>query len=144
MVPSGPVVQCRHASAWAVPLIAPRFVEAVWFKSGHHRGGLIGELLVVVCLILCRGYIADGFEQAMVAEPGPLLPTNGSMPASASRSVYWMQTYCEPLSEWQPRLPSRSRCRAYRACSSASSTKSVRIELLTRQLTMLLATTSMR
>lgn len=29
----------------------------------------------------------------------PLLPTEGSMPASAKRSLYRMPTYCEPRSE---------------------------------------------
>ena len=51
-------------------LTAPGFVEARWVKSGHHRGGLIGELPVVVCLNLGRRDAADGFEQAMVVEPG--------------------------------------------------------------------------
>lgn len=54
-----------------------------------------------------------------------------------------MLTYCEPLSLWHIRLPSRSGCRAYGAYSSALSTKSVRIELLTRQPTMRRANTSM-
>lgn len=40
------------------------------------------------------------------------------------------------LSERQIRLPSRLGYLAYRACSRTSSTKSVRIELLTRQPTM--------
>jgi hypothetical protein len=65
------------------------------------------------------------------------------MPASASRSEYRMLTYCEPLSLWHIRPPLRSGCRAYKACSSASSTKSVRIELLTRQPTIRRANTSM-
>lgn len=30
----------------------------------------------------------------------PRLPTDGSMSASASRSVQRMETYCEPLSQW--------------------------------------------
>lgn len=38
-----------------------------------------------------------------------------------------MLTYCDPLSERHIRLPSRSGCRAYWACSSASSTKSVAV-----------------
>lgn len=58
---------------------------------------------------------------------------SGSMPASASRSVYRMLANCDPLSWWQTRLRSRSGCRAYRACSRASSAKSVRAELLARQ-----------
>ena len=37
-------------------------VEAIWFKSGRQRGGLTGELPVVVCLSLCRWDVADGFE----------------------------------------------------------------------------------
>ena len=45
-------------------------MEAIWFKSGHHRGGLTGEMPVVVCLSLCGRYAADGLEQAMVVEPG--------------------------------------------------------------------------
>lgn len=45
-------------------------MEASWFKSCHHRGGLAGELPVIVCLSFCRRDVADGFEQAMVVEPG--------------------------------------------------------------------------
>lgn len=49
-----------------------------------------------------------------------LLPTEGSMPASASRSVYRMDTYCDPRSEWwirASRYPvSRSCCRT-QVCS---------------------------
>ena len=40
-------------------------MEAGWFKSGLHRGGLIGELPVVVCLSLGRGDVSDGAEQAV-------------------------------------------------------------------------------
>ena len=54
-----------------------------------------------------------------------------------------MLTYCDPLSEWWINAPSRSGLCAYSACSSASSTKSVRIELQTRQPTMKRAYTSM-
>ena len=43
-------------------------MEAVWFKSGRHLGGLTGELPVVVCLSLCRRDVPYGFEQAMVVE----------------------------------------------------------------------------
>jgi hypothetical protein len=32
---------------------APGIVEAGWFKSGHHHGGLTGEMPVVVCLSFC-------------------------------------------------------------------------------------------
>ena len=45
-------------------------MEAVWFKSGLHRVGLTGELPVVVCLSFCRRDVPDGFEQAVVIEPG--------------------------------------------------------------------------
>ncbi len=45
-------------------------MEAVWYKSGFHRGCLTGELPVVVCLGLGRWDIADGFEQSVVVEPG--------------------------------------------------------------------------
>lgn len=41
-----------------------------WFKSARHSGGVTGELPVVVCLSLCRRDVADGFEQALVVEPG--------------------------------------------------------------------------
>jgi len=68
-------------------------------------------------------------------------PTDGSMPASANRSLYLIDTYCEPLSLWWTNA-FRSDCRAYGACSRASSTKSVRIELLTRQPTIHRAKTS--
>ena len=44
-------------------------MEAVWFKSGRHRGDLTGEMPVVVCLSFCGRYVADGFEQAVVVEP---------------------------------------------------------------------------
>ena len=43
-------------------------MEAVWFKSDH-RGGLTGELPVIVCLSLGRRYVANWFEQAMVVKP---------------------------------------------------------------------------
>ena len=105
----------------------PGFVEAVWFKSGFHGGGLTSTLLVVVCLGLGRRDIADGSEWSLVVEPShpfernqfhrllgfswcsamdqlgfvqivdglderiviavPLLPTDGSKPASANRSL---------------------------------------------------------
>ena len=45
------------------------FVEAGWFKSGRDYV-LIGELPVVVCLSLGWGYVAEGFEQPVVVEPG--------------------------------------------------------------------------
>ena len=44
-------------------------MEAISFRSGHQGGSLTSELPVVVCLGLCRQDIADGFEQAVVAEP---------------------------------------------------------------------------
>ena len=44
-------------------------MEAIWFKSGRHRGDLTGELPVVVCLSLCWRDVADRFEQPMVVEP---------------------------------------------------------------------------
>ena len=47
----------------------PAFVEACWFKSGSHRGGLTTELPVVVCFSFCGRDIAYGFEQAVVVEP---------------------------------------------------------------------------
>lgn len=39
-------------------------------KSGLHRCGLTGELPALVCLSLCRWDAPDGFEQAVVVEPG--------------------------------------------------------------------------
>lgn len=48
----------------------PDSMEAVWFKSGLHRGDLTGALSVVACLSLCRRDVADGLEQTMVVEPG--------------------------------------------------------------------------
>ncbi|OJA60230.1 hypothetical protein BGV68_05320 [Burkholderia ubonensis] len=53
-----------------------------------------------------------------------------------------MLTYCDPLSEWWIKVPSPPGRRAYSACSSASSTKSVVIDELTRQPTMRRANTS--
>ena len=47
-----------------------------------------------------------------------------------------------PRSEWQMRVPSRSGCLAYKACSRAFRTKSVRMGLLTRRPTMRRAKTS--
>jgi len=55
----------------------------------------------------------------------------------------WLNSPCDPRSLWWIKLLSRSGYRAYSACSNASRTKSVRIELLTRQPTMRLANTSM-
>ena len=49
---------------------SPGFVEAVWFKSGCHCGGLTGELPVVVCLSFRRWDVADWLEQAVVVELG--------------------------------------------------------------------------
>jgi hypothetical protein len=43
--------------------IAPGFVEAGWFKSDLHRGGLTGELPVVVCLSFCRGMYPMGLSK---------------------------------------------------------------------------------
>jgi hypothetical protein len=55
----------------------PEFMEAIWFKSGRHRGDLTGEMPVVVCLSFCGRYVADGFEQAVVVEP-------------SNPSMYWL------------------------------------------------------
>lgn len=44
-------------------------MEAGWFKSDLYRGGLTGELLIVVCLSFCRGNVSDGAEQAVMVEP---------------------------------------------------------------------------
>ena len=114
-------------------------MEAVWFKSGSHRGGLTGELPVVGCFSFCGREVANGFEQAVVVKPGhpferselngllglpgrsamdqfglvepvdrlsqgvvvavALALTDGSIPASARRSLYRIDTYCEPRSE---------------------------------------------
>ncbi len=49
---------------------APGFMEAGWFKSDLHRGGLTGELPVVVCLSFCRWDVPDGFKQPVMVEPG--------------------------------------------------------------------------
>ena len=46
----------------------PGFVEAGWFKSDLHRGGLTGELPIVVCLSLCRRYVSDGLKQSVMVE----------------------------------------------------------------------------
>ena len=48
----------------------PKFVEAVWLKSGRHRGGLTGQMLVVACLIFCGRNVADGLDKSVVVEPG--------------------------------------------------------------------------
>jgi hypothetical protein len=48
----------------------PGFVEASWLKSRRHRYGLIAELLVVVCLSVCRTDIYDGFKHSLVVKPG--------------------------------------------------------------------------
>ena len=48
----------------------PGFVEAGWFKSGRHNGGLTGEVPVVVCLSLCGRDVSDGSEQPVMVEPG--------------------------------------------------------------------------
>ncbi len=39
----------------------------------------------------------DGFGQGVIVSPR--LPTEGSMPASARRSLYRMDTFCEPPAE---------------------------------------------
>lgn len=67
----------------------------------------------------------DGLAKAL-SWLSPLLPTDGSMPASTSRSEYRMLTYYAPRSLRHIKLLSRSCWRAYRARSSASSTNSVR------------------
>ena len=41
-----------------------------WFQSGLRRGGLTGKVPAIVCLSSCGRCVADGFEQAMVGEPG--------------------------------------------------------------------------
>ena len=45
-------------------------MEAVWFKSDHHLGGLTGEILVVVCLGLTQAEVAGriGITQAAYAQ----------------------------------------------------------------------------
>ena len=45
-------------------------MEAIWFRSGRHRGDLTGEMPVVDCLSLGGWDVADGLEQAVVVEPG--------------------------------------------------------------------------
>lgn len=49
---------------------APGFEEAHWVKSGCQRGGLTGELAVVVRFSFCRRDVTDGLEQAVVVAPG--------------------------------------------------------------------------
>lgn len=44
-------------------------MRAVWFKSSLHRGGLTGELPVIVCLSFCGRNVSDGFQQPVVVEP---------------------------------------------------------------------------
>lgn len=45
-----------------------------WFKSGHHHGGLTGEVPVVVCLSFFMRVsprdVSDGSKQPMMVEPG--------------------------------------------------------------------------
>jgi hypothetical protein len=72
----------------------------------------------------------------------PTLPTDGLIPASSSRSVYRMLTYCDPLSLWHVSLLFAGR-RSCRACSRASRTKPVCAVRDTRQPTMRRAKTSM-
>ena len=45
-------------------------MEAVWFKSGRHRGGLTGELPVVVCLSFCGRNVPHGLKEPVVVKPG--------------------------------------------------------------------------
>ena len=45
-------------------------MEAVWFKSVHHRAVLTGELPVAVYLGLGRREIADRCQQSFVVKPG--------------------------------------------------------------------------
>ena len=45
-------------------------MDAVWFKSGHRRGGLTGEMAVVVCLSLGGRDVSDGRQQSVMMEPG--------------------------------------------------------------------------
>src|SRR6202021_345715 len=52
-----------------------------------------------------------------------VLPTEGSTPASARRSVYLMETYWLPLSLWCTSLLPCTGRRSWRACSRASRTK---------------------
>ncbi len=44
-------------------------MEAGWFKSGRHHGGLTDELPVVVCLNFRRRDIPDGAKQSLVVVP---------------------------------------------------------------------------
>src|SRR3546814_19232877 len=55
------------------------------------------------------------------------------MPASARRSLYLIDTYCTPRSEWWTRPEPPTGRRAASACSNASSTKPVCAVRLTRQ-----------
>ena len=44
-------------------------MEARWFKSGPHRGGLTGELPVVICLSFYKRDRAGGLQQSVAIEP---------------------------------------------------------------------------
>ena len=44
-------------------------MEAILFKSDRHRGGLTGEMPVVVCLSLGGRDVADRLQQSMMVEP---------------------------------------------------------------------------
>ena len=71
----------------------------------------------------------------------PTVPTLGSKPGSASRSVYLIDRYWLPLSLCWIRL-SAGRL-SYSACSRASKTNCVCCDLEARQPTILLANVSM-
>lgn len=158
-------------------------MEAVWFKSGLHSGGLTGELPVVVCLSLCGWDIADGFEHAMVVEPshpfqrGKLHSFLGFPWCPMVDQLSFVETVdglrervvvavvlaahrrfnagfgqalavangdgLRPAIAMVNQAAVTLRLTCVSACSKASSTKSVRIELLTRQPTMRRANTSM-
>ena len=59
--------------------------------------------------------------------------TDGSIPASASRSVYLIDTSCDPRSLWCTRSSVSAGRRSWMACSRASRTSSACIERETRQ-----------
>ena len=73
----------------------------------------------------------------------PTLPTDGSTPASAQRSVYLIETCWLPRSEWWMRQPLYVGRQSCRVCSSASRTKLAWTVRLARHPTMHHANVSM-
>ena len=82
---------------------------------------------------------ADGVWAIALSSASPMEPTDGSMPSSSSRWVRATEVYCEPASlcDLRPvKSVTPSRARVNSACSSASRTRSVVIDLAAGQPTM--------